>query len=144
MTVFLIIWFFFGICSAMIASGKGRSSGAWFVLGLIFGPVALLLAMIVSNDHVGLERQGLREGTLTKCPHCGGAISLHVSACRHCGRDVALSEVVVPDDMSLPNVMMQKYGIVCDGHHYIFQTHRFDRLEDAVQCARAHRMNNPA
>ena len=39
----LIVWFFCGIGAAMIAQSKGRSGLGWFIAGVLFGPLALLV-----------------------------------------------------------------------------------------------------
>jgi len=46
---FIIIWVIFGAISAYIASNKGRSGAAWFFLGMLFGPLAILAAVIVDR-----------------------------------------------------------------------------------------------
>jgi len=39
----LIVWFFCGLGAAMIAQSKGRSGLGWFIAGVLFGPLALLV-----------------------------------------------------------------------------------------------------
>jgi hypothetical protein len=45
----IVIWFWFGIISAIIAYNKGRSIYPWFALGVLLGPIGLILAMVVSK-----------------------------------------------------------------------------------------------
>ena len=44
---FIIIWLFFAIGCAVVASNKGRSGAGWFFAGAIFGVFAFVLALIV-------------------------------------------------------------------------------------------------
>lgn len=41
----VVILMLFGIAAALIASAKGRSALGWFVLGVLFGPFGLLVAV---------------------------------------------------------------------------------------------------
>ena len=46
---FVIIWFLFGIISAIVAGSKGRNGCGWFLLGFLLGPFGLLLALVVGT-----------------------------------------------------------------------------------------------
>jgi hypothetical protein len=43
--ILLILWLVFGIASAMIAKDKNRSFGDFFVLGVLLGPIGLIIAL---------------------------------------------------------------------------------------------------
>lgn len=45
--VLVMVWVFFAVISAIVASGMGRSRIGWFVLGLVFGPLSFLALGIV-------------------------------------------------------------------------------------------------
>lgn len=47
---YFIIGVLCAIFTAIIAEGRGRSYGLWFLLGLIFGPLALLIVAAVPKD----------------------------------------------------------------------------------------------
>jgi len=53
MDIFIIgFWVLCSIGAAMIAQSKGRSAGGWFMVGLIFGPIALLIVGFMgAGDH---------------------------------------------------------------------------------------------
>jgi hypothetical protein len=40
---YVIIWIMCGIAASYVAGQKGKSSGDWFVLGILLGPFALLM-----------------------------------------------------------------------------------------------------
>lgn len=46
---FVLIWFFFGIFSALIASNRNRSVFSWFLLGFLLGPIGLLFAFFMKD-----------------------------------------------------------------------------------------------
>ena len=50
LAVLFLLWLSFGIISAAIAANKGRSGCGWFVLGLLLGPLGIILALVVSKS----------------------------------------------------------------------------------------------
>ncbi len=84
METLIIIWLLFGLAAGMIAGGKGRSSGGFFLLGLLFGPFGLLAAAVASPNKARNERAGLQSGRMRKCPQCAEVISSEAKICRHC------------------------------------------------------------
>lgn len=67
-----------GLASAMVASQKGRDGFGWFVVGALFAPVALPVALIASP---------LRENMngFKKCTYCLEPINSKAMKCPHCG-----------------------------------------------------------
>lgn len=85
-----ILWVACGFFAAAIASGKGRSFGVWFVLGFLFGPIALLASGFmpkVEIDNV-VRTPSVIAPTERKCPFCAEQIKVEAIVCKHCGRDV--------------------------------------------------------
>ena len=64
---YLALWLICGIGAALIASSRG-GSGGWFFIGLVLGPIGLLLA--------------LTEGK--RCPHCQSKIHVKATTCPKC------------------------------------------------------------
>ena len=56
--VILVIWLGCGVVGAMIMSGRGRSGCGGFALGVLLGPIGLIIALLVrpSEEHEA-ERQ---------------------------------------------------------------------------------------
>ena len=50
---YLVGWILFGVASAVLAKGKGRSLPLWFVLGLLIGPFALLIQAFLPTTERG-------------------------------------------------------------------------------------------
>ena len=54
----LIFWIVFGVVGAMIMSGKGRSGCGGFALGVLLGPIGLIMALLFRpSEENEAERQ---------------------------------------------------------------------------------------
>lgn len=107
----LLIWFLFGIISAVVASNKGRSGFAWFLIGVLLGPFGLLFALVVSKDTEALDRASLSSGELKRCYHCAELIKREAIKCRHCGE--AIDNDIAPDpprDSTILKTASEKFG----------------------------------
>lgn len=69
-----VIWFCCALISEAIAEKRGVKL-IYFVVGLIFGPLAIIMA--VSTP-----------GTRISCPTCKEFIDKNAAACPHCQRDI--------------------------------------------------------
>jgi hypothetical protein len=47
MGLLVIFWLFMAVCTALIASRKGRNAVGWFLLGAVFGIFALIIVAIL-------------------------------------------------------------------------------------------------
>lgn len=68
---FVIIWVFFGICAAIVASNRGSNGCLWFGLGVLLGPFGFALAFA----------SGIR------CANCASRISKQAKVCPNCGQE---------------------------------------------------------
>lgn len=81
--IYIIIWIGLGIVGAMIASSKGNSGCGGFALGVLLGPVGLLIAFFSSDDEKEKRR---KQGGVKKCPYCAEYVKQDAIVCKHCGR----------------------------------------------------------
>ena len=90
----VLIWLLFGVVAFVIASSKGRGGRGWFLLGPLFGPFALVVALLPSIDDVegGGDPSGdgdepeRREDEV--CPECGWSFGWSDAVVRVEGRKV--------------------------------------------------------
>jgi hypothetical protein len=46
---YVVIWFFCGTISALLASNKNRNTKVWFIIGFLFGPIGVLVAFFMQD-----------------------------------------------------------------------------------------------
>lgn len=80
---YLVLWIGFGIVGAMIASSKGNSGCVGLILGVLLGPIGILIAYF-SSDNIDVKRQ--KSGDTKKCPYCAEYVKADAIVCKHCGR----------------------------------------------------------
>lgn len=102
MDVLLVAWLGCGVVAAMIASGKHRSAGNFFLAGLLLGPLGVLIAAVVSPDQAARDRHLVSIGKLRACPACLTALPPQASVCRACRAD-------------LPPVRTNRWGYIIKG-----------------------------
>lgn len=81
------IWLVCAILGAVICEGKGRSLALGLLLGLLFGPIGLIICGVFSKDEVALEERALQEGTIKACPACAETVRHNARICRYCGHE---------------------------------------------------------
>ncbi|MEH6618508.1 hypothetical protein [Maribacter arcticus] len=81
--IYVVIWIGLGIVGAMIANSKGNSGCGGFILGVLLGPIGLLISFFSSDDD-NVKRQ--RTGDTKKCPFCAEYVKFDANVCKHCGR----------------------------------------------------------
>lgn len=80
----LFIWLLMGIICAMIAASKNRSGFGWFILGCLFGPLAVLCAAVMSRDAGHATHQAHAAQPMKTCPYCAETVLQAAVLCKHC------------------------------------------------------------
>lgn len=88
MELFLGLWLLTGVAAAIVMHNKGRSGCGGFALGFLLGPLGLVVALVLSEDHREVEHKALQTSKYRKCPHCAEPIRPEARTCRFCGSDV--------------------------------------------------------
>ena len=76
-----------GLIPAVIAKGKGRSFGLWWLYGAALFIVAMPHSLLMRGTPQAIEQRQLSEG-MQKCPNCAEFIKSDAKVCRYCARDV--------------------------------------------------------
>lgn len=83
--LYISLWLIFGLLAAVVYKNKGRNPVGAFIVGLLLGPIGVLLAMLSSTNPKGIEARQLANGASKKCPSCAEVIKIDAQVCKHCG-----------------------------------------------------------
>jgi hypothetical protein len=91
--VVLVVWLVCGAIGAVICEEKGRSALGGLLLGLLFGPLGVIVCAVMSTNQQALERMALSSGRMRKCRFCAEPVRVEATVCRHCGREIPLAQI---------------------------------------------------
>lgn len=58
MELFLIVWLLCGGIAAAVAHMKGRNVGAWLLVGMLWGPIGLIVLACLKAQPAGARGKG--------------------------------------------------------------------------------------
>jgi len=88
MMVFVIFWIICGAVAATIASSKGGSALIGFIVGVLLGPLGIIIAFFLGNEKAAAQSQ-IQSGERKKCPRCAELVQPDALVCKHCGHEFA-------------------------------------------------------
>lgn len=89
---FIVVWFICGFICSVIAGAKGRSAGAFFFMGLLLGPLGIILALVTAKNERQIEKEWVESGEMRKCPFCAELVKAEAIKCKHCQSDLEPEE----------------------------------------------------
>jgi cell division protein FtsL len=84
---YIFIWLVFGVISSIIASNKGNSGCGGFLLGVLLGPIGLLIVLFSSDNKPKVFNP---VSYTRRCPFCAELVHNEAIVCKHCNRDIPI------------------------------------------------------
>lgn len=78
----VIFWIGMAIACAVVASNKGRSGFGWFLLGMLFSFIALIIVLVLPSKS---SETTPSPDTHVRCPDCKELVLKEARVCKHCG-----------------------------------------------------------
>lgn len=81
-------WFVCGLIGLYVADARGGNSRAGFWLGMLFGPLGVLISFFLKDERE-LELRDPHDGARKRCPDCAESVRAEAKICRFCRHEFA-------------------------------------------------------
>lgn len=89
---FIVLWLICGGIAAMIASSKGGSGVIGFIVGVLLGPIGVIVSFFLGNEKAAAAAQ-ISTGERKKCPRCAELVQPDAMVCKHCNHEFSTVSV---------------------------------------------------
>src|SRR5665647_2380367 len=87
----VVFWFWCAFTAAAISRANGQSYNLWLLIGIVTGPIGLIIAYMTGRA-TGERHRRIRHGEghkydmpeMMQCPHCGQSVPSHFESCQFC------------------------------------------------------------
>ncbi len=93
---YLFLWLICAFIAGIIYQNKGKSQTTGALLGLLLGPIGVVIALVVAPDVREVERRQLASREMDMCPFCSELVRPTAVVCKHCGRDLPVAGAKQP------------------------------------------------
>lgn len=82
-----VVWVLLAVAVGMLAGSRGRSSGGWCLVSLVFSPLLGFIFLMVQPNLAAVAAAGAQPGpeTHVKCAKCAEWVLPEAVVCKHCG-----------------------------------------------------------
>ena len=123
--MFVFLWLLFAVAVGLLASKRGRSGFAWFLIASLLSPLIGFVFLLVTKDlsqESTSPASGPTEATHVKCPACAEWVMPEAVVCKHCGGPlVAQTDFQQKaDDLKRKNESTQQVDKLATGITFVF------------------------
>jgi len=87
-----VVWIICMVVAIAVGTSKGHKGLAW-ALGILLGPLGLIIILLMPENEKAVVETGLQNGTMKICPFCAESIKVEAIVCKHCGNKLDTTKI---------------------------------------------------